>query len=202
MASQFEVAHTAAAIYAESLLQLANEAGQAEEIGAELMDLAALWKTDPSFAALMSAVTIDVAARRETIRKAFGGRVRQLTLNLLLVLNDKRRSMILPAVCDAYRRKLDRQSGREQVQVVSAVQIDDAQRGKIREQVKRLTGREADIVERLDPESLGGLTVQVGDKLFDLSLRNRLRGLRRNLLGSVEKHLLAGTGRFVGGTNG
>ncbi len=198
MASDFDISQAAAAIYAESLLQLANEAGQAEEIGSELRELRQLWKDDPSFAAMMCAMAIDVGARRASLRRVFGsGRVSRLVLNLLLVMNDKRRSMILPKVCDAYRRKLDRQQGREAVYVTSVVPLNDDQRARLRSEVQRLTGREADLFEKVDPDALGGMMVQVADRLYDMSTRRRLRDMRAALMAAVERHLVGGVSRFV-----
>lgn len=198
MATDFDISQAAAAIYAESLLQLANEAGQAEEIGAELREVKELWRRDRSFSAMMSSAAIDTHARRESLRKIFGqDRVSRLVLNTLFVLNDKRRSMILPAVCDAYRRKLDRQLGIEQVHVTSAVPLSDDQRARLRGEIQRLTGHETDLFERVDPDVLGGITVQVVDRLYDMSVRRRLRDLRTALLSSVERHLLKGVSRFV-----
>ncbi len=198
MPSQFDITQTAAAIYAESFIQLANEAGEAEEIGTELRDLKQMWQDDPDFASLMSSVAIDLAARGKTLRNAFGnGRVSQLTLNLLLVLNDKRRSMILPDVCDAYRHKLDRQLGREEVHVTSATPLEDEQRARLREEIQRITGREPDFVERVDPDLLGGVTVQVADQVYDMSVLRRLRDIRIALKQAAEKHLLTDISRFV-----
>ena len=198
MPSQFDITQTAAAIYAESLIQLASEAGQAKEIGQELRDLKRMWRDDPDFAAMMSSVAIDLAARGKTIRNAFGnGRVSKLTLNLLLVLNDKRRSMILPNVCDAYRRKLDRQLGHEEVHVASAKPLEDEQRAGLRDEIRRITGREPDFVERIDPDLLGGITVQVADQVYDMSVLRRLHDLRIALGQATEKHLLTDISRFV-----
>jgi F-type H+-transporting ATPase subunit delta len=198
MPSDFDISHAAAAVYAEGLLQLANETGEAEAIGEQLRELKELWKTDPAFATMMSSAAIDMTARRESLRKAFGdGHVHRWVLNLLLVMNDKRRSMILPAVCDAYRRKLDKQLRREEVYVTSAVPLDDGQRARLREEIKRLTGHEADLSEAVDPYVLGGIRVQVGDRLYDMSVQRRLRDMRAALFAATEKHLLAGVGRFL-----
>jgi F-type H+-transporting ATPase subunit delta len=198
MATDFDISQAAASIYAESLLQLANEADQAEEIGSELREIRDLWKRDSSFAAMMSSAAIDIHARRESIRKVFGsGRVSRLVLNFLLVLNDKRRSMILPEVCDAYRRKLDRQLGIEEVHVTSALPLSDEQRAKLRAEIKRMTGNQTDLFEKVDPDLLGGITVQVADRLYDLSVHRRLGDLRMALLASMEKHVLGDVSRFV-----
>ncbi|MBK8270828.1 MAG: ATP synthase F1 subunit delta [Planctomycetes bacterium] len=198
MANELDTFVAAARIYAESLLALALEAGQADEIGRELADLRELWHREPAFASLMKSAAIDDDSRREAIRKAFGnGRVSQLVLNLMLVLNQKRRAMILPWVCDAYRKKLDEKHGRDDVHVTTATPLGEAQRETIRAQVKRLTGSDAILIEKVDPDVLGGVRIQVGDRLFDMTIRSRLRDMRAYLLASSDRHLRAGTSRFV-----
>jgi F-type H+-transporting ATPase subunit delta len=189
--------NSAAAVYAESLLALAKEASQAEEIGQELGELRDLWRKNPDFAALMSSAAIDEDARRETIRRMFAGKVNTFVLNLMLVLNDRRRLAMLPWVVDAYRHKLDQMLNRTAVYVTAAFPLDDAQRERISAGVNRVTGRQARIVERTDPAVLSGLIVQVGDQLYDFSGRRKLKDLTRSLHESVRKHLLAGTDRFV-----
>src|ERR1041385_3980649 len=74
MASDFEIFSAAGTIYAESMLQLAQKAGQSDAVGEELSGLAELWRRDPAFAAMMSSVAIDINARRESIRKIFTGK--------------------------------------------------------------------------------------------------------------------------------
>lgn len=198
MASDFDIFQAAAAVYAESLLQLANEAGRAEDIASQLGEARALWEQESAFATLMSSEAIDHEARSRSIEKAFGeGRVDKLILNLLLVLNEKRRAMIFPLVCDAYRRKLDAQLGREDVFVTTAMPLSDAQREKLLTEVQRLTGRQGALVEEVAPEMLGGMTVLVADRLFDMTILHRLRNMRTGLLASSESHLRDGVARFV-----
>src|SRR5262249_54441524 len=106
MAAAFEGVQTAARVYAEAILALAAERGAVDEIEAQLQDLTKLWREDQAFAALMSSAAIDDDARRASLRKIFGGRVHEFVLNLMLVLNDKGRSMIFPAVCEAFHKML------------------------------------------------------------------------------------------------
>src|SRR5262245_45773217 len=132
MPTDFDTTQTAAAIYAESLLDLASESGEAETVGDELSQLFDLWKQDPAFASLMSSAAIDGETRRETLKRVFSGRVSKLVLNLLLVLNDNGRSIILPAVCRTYFKKLDQKLHRAEVFVTSAVPLDDSQRAALK----------------------------------------------------------------------
>lgn len=198
MATDFDITKAAASVYAESLLELANEAGQADAIGEELAELRGLWDRDAAFAGLMSSAAIDDDARALSIRKIFGaGRVSELVYKFLMVLNGKRRAMMLPVVCDAYRQLLDKQHGRSEVFVSSAVALDDGQRDGIRQQIKRLNSIDAVLVERVEPDLLGGLYIQVGDYIYDSSIRRRLRDMRTELLVSLEKHLHGARARFV-----
>lgn len=197
MASELDISRAAAAIYAESLLQLANEQNQAEVIGDELAGLVELWRREPSFAAMMSSAAIDSDARRESLRRIFSGKLSKLTLNLLLVLNDNRRPNILPAVCEAYRKKLGDQLGRKSVHVTTAVALDPGRRQRLIDVMRKLSGHEPVLFERVDPDLLGGMMVQIGDRLYDTSLRRRLRNLRSALFASTERHMLAGGARFM-----
>lgn len=197
MASDFETFNAAAAIYADSILELAATAGQADAIAEELASLSDLWRREPSFAAMMSSAAIDEDARRESLKRIFTGKVSGITLNLLLVLNHRRRAMILPQVCEAFHRKRNAAMSRAAVQVISAAPLDDGQRTKIAAEVKRLTGKTADFVERVDPTVLAGLSIQVGDRIYDFSARRRIRDIRRSLAESVQRYLIGGAGRFV-----
>ena len=197
MASDFETFNAAAAIYADSILDLATTAGQADAIAEELASLSDLWRREPSFAAMMSSAAIDQDARCESLKRIFMGKVSGITLNLLLVLNHRRRAMILPYVCEAFHRKRNTAMSRAAVQVISAAPLDDGQRTKIAAEVKRLTGKTADFVERVDPNVLAGLSIQVGDRVYDFSARRRIRDIRRSLAESVQRYLIGGAGRFV-----
>lgn len=198
MATDYNMSQAAAAVYAESLLQVADEAGKAAEIGEELAELRALWGSSPEFSAMMSSAAIDDDARGESIRKVFGnGKVSPAVLNTMLVLNDRWRSAIFPYVCDAYQAKLNERSGRETVHVASAVALNDGQREKLKAEVKRLTGFEAILDESVDPALIGGLRVQVRDRLFDMSLRRRMRQFRSALHATSDQIIRGDTARFV-----
>lgn len=197
MATEFDISHSAATIYAESLLELAHQAGQEKAVGEELAQLDELWRKNREFADLMRSQAIDDDARAESIRRIFSGRVSPLVLHLLLVLNQRRRSMVLPFVCRAYQERLDARLNREEAFITTAAPLSDPQREALKAQLQRLMKKEPILVERVDPRLLGGMRVQVADKLFDATVRRRLQDLRRALHESIEQNLRGGIGRFV-----
>lgn len=197
MATTFETVQTAARVYAAAMLELADERGLLDTVQSQFGELMALWRSDASFAPLMESAAIDDDARRASLRRVFTGRVHELVLNLLLVLNDKGRTMLFPHVVDAFQRMLDEKLGRRRVYVASAVELTDAHRARLVDIARRLVGREPVLVERVDPRLLGGLVIQAGDRVVDRSVRLKLRRMRRTLLGQMERHIHDRAHRFI-----
>ena len=75
----------------------------------------------------------------------------------------------------------DRQN-RRRVSVRSAVPLTDAQRAALEDSLARSLGATPILTAAVDPALLGGLVVQVGDVVYDGSVRNRLEQLRHRLI--------------------
>ena len=80
-----------------------------------------------------------------------------------------------------YRRLVNEHQSRVQVEVTSAVPLDDAHRDRIGTALRRIVDKDIELVTHVDPSILGGLVLMVEDKLIDGSTRARLQRLRRNM---------------------
>src|SRR5687768_9446904 len=88
--------------YARSMLQLANERKQAEPIRTELRGLREVLDASPTLAQLLADPAVSEARRAALLQRVFAGRVSQITLNFLGVLNEKGRLALLPEIIEAY----------------------------------------------------------------------------------------------------
>jgi F-type H+-transporting ATPase subunit delta len=59
--------------------------------------------------------------------------------------------------------------------------MEEAQRASVVDRLHELTGQEIEINEVVDESLIGGITVRIGDRLYDASVRNRLERLRARL---------------------
>ena len=66
-------------------------------------------------------------------------------------------------------------------EVTTAVALEPAEVERITRFVADLIGREVVVTPRVDEDILGGLVIQIGDRLMDGSARARLNGLRERL---------------------
>ena len=86
-----------------------------------------------------------------------------------------------PKACREYAELLDRQQGRQRVEITTAVTLEPPEVERIAAFVSELIGREVVVTPRVDEAILGGLVVQIGDRLLDGSARARLAELRERL---------------------
>ena len=82
---------TIAEVYARSLLELAIARGESDTIDREFAEFALQLKADPDFKAFVTARVIDLEQRRQSLDVMFQGRMNELLLNALHVLNNKGR---------------------------------------------------------------------------------------------------------------
>ncbi|MCJ7472236.1 MAG: ATP synthase F1 subunit delta [Actinobacteria bacterium] len=67
------------------------------------------------------------------------------------------------------------------VEVVSVIELDDMTISKIKEDVDRASGLDVRIRNTVDPDIIGGLVLKIGEKIIDLSLKNKIEDIRAKL---------------------
>ena len=169
--------------YAEALLDAAEKRGQAQEILDELDSLVHdVFAAAPQFEGFLSSRAISRKRKPPVIRSAFQGRASEVFLNSLLVLNDHERLDLLRPILAAYRHLYEERTHRVRVRVKSAAPLPDDQRQRLEQELRAAFRREPILETRVDPELLGGLVVQVGDWVYDGSVRSRLADIRNQLI--------------------
>jgi F-type H+-transporting ATPase subunit delta len=172
-----------ARVYAEALLNAADRRGQAQEVFDELDSLVGdVFPAAPDFEAFLSSRAISREAKPAVIARAFQGRASDVFLTFLLVLNRHERLDLLRPVRIAYRDLWDERARRVRVHVKSAVPLAEDQNERLREELRRALQREPVLESRVDPDLIGGMVVQVGDYLYDGSVRSRLTEIRNQLI--------------------
>ena len=173
-----------AEIYARSLFELAEAKGdraQIESCAGELEDVLELARGNPRFSEFLASRVLPVAERSISLERIFKGRVSDLVLRFLQILNEKGRLSRLPSIVEAYDALVQEKFGRVEVDVYTASPISPEDLRTIRDQLQRVLGKEPVIRPYTENGMLGGVKLQIGDRLIDGSLATRLRKLRDQL---------------------
>lgn len=170
-----------AKVYAKAMLSLAAENGRAEELLEELAELGRALDGDPELAAFLASPLVGERARAEVLERIFRGRASDLLVDALEVVNRKGRLWLLPAIVEAYRGEYRELRGLVDARVTTAVPLGAAQRSDLRAAIARFTGKQPELIERVDPSILGGLVVEVAGEKIDSSLAARLHDVEAAL---------------------
>ncbi|WP_020468562.1 ATP synthase F1 subunit delta [Zavarzinella formosa] len=190
-------ARQVARVYAEALLDVAEKRELTEQVAEELDGIIGeLFKQSPDVENSLSSPVIQKSAKAPIIEKAFRSKVSDVVVNFLLVLNSKNRLSLLSHIAPAYRHLMDIRAKRVRVLVRSVLPLSAEQTERLRQTVGVAYGREPVIVSQLDETLLGGMVVQVGDEVFDSSVRTRVNNLRNQLLARSSYEIQVGRDRF------
>ena len=169
--------------YAAALL---GAAGGDDAVAAALGDLdafrAEVLDPNPKLAAVLASPQVPEPEKDRILAELLEGRVADVALRFLRVLNRHGRLGLASEVVDEARRRWDRKRGRVAVTVRSAAPLDEGQLEALRAKVARITAGAPVLNVVTDPDLIGGLVVQIGDEVLDASVRNRLEQIRQRLI--------------------
>ncbi|MDX2039038.1 MAG: ATP synthase F1 subunit delta [Isosphaeraceae bacterium] len=171
--------------YAEAFLGASGTVDAAESAVEELEEfLGDVWHAHPRFAALLGSASLPSAEKDRLLTSTLDGRALPVVSNFLRVLNRHGRLGHLPAIVGQVRATLDRKRNRVPVRVITAVPLDDASRGSLVTRLQTLIQADPVLHLEVDPTLIGGLILQVGDDVYDASVRTRLARMRDRLFES------------------
>ena len=170
---------TAARRYAEAAFDIGRVDGTLEAWEGDLIDLRdALAEED--LRVLVEHPAVAYADKERVVRRVVGD-VLPEALSLVLLMVRRGRPKAIGRMVDHFQELLRRHRGIVLADVRTALELDDAQRAAVMERLHELTGDEIEINEVVDESLIGGITVRIGDRLYDASVRNRLERLRARL---------------------
>jgi F-type H+-transporting ATPase subunit delta len=176
------VSPAAARVYARALFDIGVEE---QAVGQIYDDLHAVHEAFEGLDAELQAFFLMPQLRREDKRRifneAFSGKVRRPVLGLLHILVQKRREPLLDNIVEEFDRYRDRHEGVVQAGVTTARKLDADLAEALRVALEERTKRTVVLNERVDPEVIGGIRVNLGDIVLDGTLRRGLQDMRRTL---------------------
>ena len=179
-----------ARVYAEALLATATDAKLADTIGDELTAVAdGVLKPNPEIVAFFDSAAISRGAKLPILGTAFEKNASDLFKKFLGVLNQNGRLGLIRDIAAAYAALRDVQANRIRIKVRTASPLNDAQLESLRSTLATTLNQEPILAVTVEPELLGGLVVQIGDRVYDTSVKSRLETLRTHLMTSG-RHVL------------
>jgi F-type H+-transporting ATPase subunit delta len=185
-----ESARTGARTYADALLNVAAHEGQVDAVLAELDEiLTDVVEPHPQFAGLLLSPLLPAHERDRILVQLFEGRALPTVVKFLRVLARHGRLPLFRAIVDTAHHLWNERQNRKSVSVRTAVALDDEQQTRLRERLQAMLGATPLLSVQTDPELIGGMVIQVGDVVYDSSVRTQLSRMRRSLVNETLQSL-------------
>ena len=166
--------------YAKSLLDLAVEKGQLEQVYGDMLYLQQLTKVSRDFLNLLRSPIVSSEKKLTAINAVVSKNVSPMTEAFAKLLVNKNREGELPDIIEAFINQYKDEKGIHTVKLTTAVSVSDAIKAQLVDQVKKTSGlQNIELETTVDPNIIGGFVLQTGDKLVDASVAYDLKQISR-----------------------
>jgi len=167
--------------YAKALFQLAQEQGLVAEVENKLSLIVGSIENDATIRAFLSAPNIALAAKIGALKAGFDDKASSIVLNTVSLLIERGREGEIASVLAAYLKVSGEALGRADAFVTSSKPLTEDEKKKLADKFSALLGKSVRVTNAVNPELLGGVTVRIGDTLYDGSLKGKLDRLDKAL---------------------
>ncbi len=168
--------------YAQALMSSAKSQNITEEIGDDVRSLLSLLQNSDQLKNFVANPFVKEQDKKRVLEQVIGESVHPYLRNFLRILVDRRRILLLEGICEQYLNLLRQLNQTVLAEVISTVELSEAQQQSIKDKVKSMTNaREVELSTTIDSELIAGAIVKVGSQVIDASLRGQLRRLSLSL---------------------
>jgi len=107
--------------------------------------------------------------------------VNPITRNFLKVLLQHNRIPCYQQIYEIYLDAVNEHNGVVSAKISTALPLDSKEVQALGERLSGATGKRVNTEPRTDAELLGGIVVQIGDTIFDGSIKTKLAKMKRRL---------------------
>lgn len=171
--------HRIASRYAKSLIQLAEEKGQLNEVFADIKSLDTTFESSRDLKLMFKSPIIPSDKKLNIVKRLFEGKISDLLYRFLVLMIKKGREVHFHDMVVSFIEQYNVLRNITTVTITSAVKLDA---GLVQTMLTSLKTKEQlgdiQLKEVVDESIIGGFILQYGDKMIDSSVVRKLNGYR------------------------
>jgi len=177
--------------YATALYTAAAKSSTLDPTAKALASLGALIEKDTKLATILAAPTLSAADKSAITAELTkqSGASGETVKNFLDTLAENNRLSILGGVCEKFNEIISASRGEVEMKVVSAQNLDNKTLQRLETAVSKSAyvgpGKKLKVTNTVNPDIVGGLVVEVGDRTIDLSVSSRIAKMNKLLTDSL-----------------
>ncbi len=168
--------------YGDALFELALEENKIDSLFEEVKALVDILEDNQDIVKLLSHPKISKEEKQKLVKETFDGRVSdELTGLISMVVNKDHVSNII-GIFNHFIKQVKKEKNIGVATVVSAVELDDAQKASVEKRLIDTTSYDTMEIEySVDKTLIGGLVIRIEDRVVDSSIKTKLENMSRAL---------------------
>ena len=169
-----------ASVYGRSLFEVAQQHDKLDDVKEQLDQFTDELDGNRELQVFFFSPYFSSQEKKDGIQKVLEGGDEHF-VRFLELLAERHRMPALFRIRREYDRLWSEENKLLPVTITSAVELDEDTVRNLGQQIEDQTGQQIDLTARVDPDLIGGLQMQVGNMIYDATIRGRLEKLRREV---------------------
>lgn len=166
--------------YAKSLIGLSIEKDALEVVYKDMLLISTAVASCNDLDILLKSPVVKTDKKQEILTAIFGKNTTELTKQFLLLISSRNREALIGDIANAFVRQYKVIKKIIVTEVTSAVKLDAAQKEKILQLLNTEDSSSVEVIEKINPDIIGGFIVRVDDKQIDASISRKLDDLKQD----------------------
>ncbi|PLN80983.1 ATP synthase oligomycin sensitivity conferral protein [Aspergillus taichungensis] len=172
--------------YATALYTAASKASALDQTARSLASLGSTLQADRKLTGIISAPTLTVSDKQQIVQELvrLTGDKGEIVKNFLTTLAENNRLGALEGVCEKFNTLMGAHRGEVELNITSAQELDTKTINRLEKAVAKSEysqGKKLKVVSKVNPDLVGGLVVEIGDRTIDLSVSSKIAKLNKAL---------------------
>lgn len=170
-------------VYGTALFNAGKEEGTLKNLLGQAKEVILVLDQNPEFSKLLVHPEIGADEKAAMVRKVFDGRTDDALTGLLVAATQKNHGDKLKAILSYFVKIAMEELKIGAAYVTSAVELREEQKEAVFKKLLQTTGyQEMEMHYTVEPGIIGGLIIQIGDRVVDSSIKTQLDSLKKTLI--------------------
>lgn len=162
--------------YAKALAEIGEEQNQAKNFLDELKKFSGLLKKFPELKKTLLSPLYTAHDQKEIVLNITSKtKTPKAIQSFLLLLIEKRRVLYFDNIIEAYESLYNETQGYIKAKIITATTLLQKEQDTIKKSLENLMKRKVILTTVVEPQIIGGVIAEVGDKIFDGSIKNQIK---------------------------
>jgi F-type H+-transporting ATPase subunit delta len=173
------IENTIARRYAAALFDVATETNCLEAVFSDMALLTDVSKENRDFTRMLHSPIINADKKTAILTSLFSGKVQSVSLQFMVLVTKKRRESIVDLIAEAFVAQYKAFKDIHVITVLTAQPLNEASRKEILNSVSTEVSGTIELVEKVDPQLIGGYKLLYDNMVFDASVAKQIQKLKR-----------------------